>query len=80
MRTRIKNGDTWSPLTEATFVMDAARAGPSNLVVSEFHYHPPDPTPEEAARGFNDGNDFEFIELMNISRTQTVDTLLSQTN
>ena len=28
---------------------------------------------EEAARGFNNGNDFEFIELMNISRTQTVD-------
>lgn len=73
LRARVLDGTTWSPLTEATYVMDAAPAGSSNLVVSEFHYHPPDPTPEEVARGFNSGNDFEFIELMNISRTQTVD-------
>ena len=73
LRARVLDGTTWSPLTEATYVMDAAPAGPSNLVVSEFHYHPPDPTPDEVARGFNSGNDFEFIELMNISRTQTVD-------
>ncbi|MFM8617319.1 MAG: CotH kinase family protein [Opitutaceae bacterium] len=73
LRARVLDGTTWSPLTEATYVMDAAPAGPANLVVSEFHYHPSDPTPDEIARGFNSGNDFEFIELMNISRSQTVD-------
>ncbi|MBI5769339.1 MAG: CotH kinase family protein [Verrucomicrobia bacterium] len=73
VRTRIKQGDTWSPLTEATFVMEAVPASAANLVVSELHYHPPDPTPAELAAGFNNGNDFEFIELMNISRTQSVD-------
>ncbi len=73
VRTRIKNGNTWSPLTEATFVLGSAPASAANLVVSELHYHPADPTPAELAAGFNDGNDFEFIELMNISRTQSVD-------
>jgi hypothetical protein len=73
VRTRIKNGNTWSPLTEATFVLGAAPASAANLVVTELHYHPADPTPAELAAGFNDGNDFEFIELMNISRTQSVD-------
>lgn len=73
LRARIRNGETWSPLTEATFVLEAVPASAANLVVSEFHYHPSDPTPEELAAGFNNGNDFEFIELMNISRTQSVD-------
>ncbi len=73
VRARIKNGDSWSPLTEATFISEAAPADAANLVVSELHYHPPDPTPAELAAGFNNGNDFEFIELLNISRTQTVD-------
>ncbi|MEY2877751.1 MAG: hypothetical protein RLZZ15_131, partial [Verrucomicrobiota bacterium] len=73
VRTRIRNGATWSPLTEAIFVSDATPASAANLVVSEFHYHPADPTPAELTAGFNNGNDFEFIELMNISRTQSVD-------
>ncbi|MDP3071071.1 MAG: CotH kinase family protein [Opitutaceae bacterium] len=73
VRTRIRSGTTWSPLTEATFVLDATPATAANLVVSELHYHPTDPTPAELAAGFNSGNDFEFIELMNISRTQSVD-------
>ena len=37
------------------------------LRVSEVHYHPADPTPEEVAAGFTDKNDFEFVELENIS-------------
>lgn len=73
VRTRIRHGTIWSPLTEATFVTDAAPAAAANLVVSELHYHPADPTAAERAAGFNDGSDFEFIELMNISRTQSID-------
>ncbi len=73
VRARIRNGSTWSPLTEATFVSDAVPATAANLVVSELHYHPTDPTPAELAAGFNDGSDFEYLELANSSRTQSVD-------
>ncbi len=73
LRTRIRNGSTWSPLTEATFVVESAPASATNLVVSELHYHPPDPTPAELAAGLNQDNDFEFVELMNISRTTAID-------
>lgn len=73
VRARVRLGDTWSPLTEATYVLGSVPAGPENLVVSELHYHPPDPTAAEREAGFNTGNDFEFIELMNISRTQAID-------
>ncbi len=73
LRTRIRNGSTWSPLTEATFVVESAPASAANLVVSELHYHPPDPTPAELAAGLNQDNDFEFVELMNISRTTAID-------
>ncbi|MBL9187130.1 MAG: CotH kinase family protein [Opitutaceae bacterium] len=73
LRTRIRNGNTWSPLTEATFVVESVPASAANLVVSELHYHPPDPTPAELAAGLNQDNDFEFVELMNISRTTALD-------
>ena len=73
VRTRIKNGTTWSPLTEATFVVDAVPASAANLVVTELHYHPGDPTAAEIALGYNKENDFEFIEMANISTTQAID-------
>jgi Lamin Tail Domain/Domain of unknown function (DUF4457)/CotH kinase protein len=47
----------------------AAAAG--NLVISELHYHPSDPSPSEIAAGFDDNDDFEFVEVRNIG-TQTV--------
>ncbi|MEM7385001.1 MAG: lamin tail domain-containing protein, partial [Verrucomicrobiota bacterium] len=43
----------------------------SNLVLSEFHYHPAPPTTDEAAAGFT-SSDFEFIELHNRG-AQTID-------
>lgn len=73
VRTRIRSGSNWSPLSVATFALDAVPANATNLVISELHYHPADPTPDEIARGFTSGTDFEFIELLNASRTQTVD-------
>jgi hypothetical protein len=67
VRTRIQNGTTWSPLTEAIFVVGGSAPVPGELVVSQLHYHPTDPTPAELALGYNKENDFEFIELLNIS-------------
>src|SRR5690606_23274717 len=38
---------------------------PANLAISEIMYHPADPSGAEEAAGFNDKNEFEFIELLN---------------
>jgi len=62
--TRVKarsfDGFEWSALNEALFWVSS-----STLVVTELHYHPADPTDAEQAAGFDDENDFEFIELYN---------------
>jgi hypothetical protein len=42
-----------------------------NLVISEIHYHPAPPTGSELDASA-DADEFEFIEVMNISKTQTV--------
>jgi hypothetical protein len=69
------NDDHWSHWSQPVqFVagnatsVDLAEA----LRVSEINYNPADPTPAERAAGFTDNNDFEFIELINIS-DQTID-------
>ncbi|MDB4304608.1 lamin tail domain-containing protein [bacterium] len=72
-KARIRNGSTWSALTEATFTVELTAPSASNLVISEFLYHPPNPSPDEIAAGFIDDDNFEFIELLNISSTETLD-------
>jgi hypothetical protein len=57
---RAFDGSRWSGVTDSTFVVFAP-----TLRVSELHYHPADPTPDEYAAGFTDADDFEFIELIN---------------
>ncbi len=42
-------------------------ASSGNLAISEIMYHPPDPTPAEFFAGFTDAEDFEFIEVVNLS-------------
>lgn len=42
-------------------------ASAESVVISELHYHPADPSSAEAAAGFGDADDFEFVELQNIS-------------
>ncbi|WP_341407358.1 lamin tail domain-containing protein [Luteolibacter soli] len=67
LRARALSGATWSAMTEATFLLDTDPASPSNLAISEIHYHPADPSPSEITAGFEDGSDFEFVELLNTS-------------
>lgn len=38
----------------------------ASLRVTELMYHPAPPTPAERAAGFNDGDDFEFVEVANV--------------
>jgi hypothetical protein len=47
-------------------------AAADNLVISEMHYHPANPTTAEIAAGFTDADDFEYLEFQNISPS-TVD-------
>jgi hypothetical protein len=59
----------WTPVTEATFVVSTVPASASNLVVSEIMYNPSQPTAPEIAAGYNDGNMFEYLEVMNIGNS-----------
>lgn len=67
IKARAFDGIEWSALNEATFSV-----GTPTLAVTELHYHPSAPTAEEQAAGFDDENDFEFVELVN-SGTTTLD-------
>ncbi len=55
-------------------------AAADNLVVSAINYHPAEPGPAETNAGFTDRNDFEFIELRNISSTPVLLTGVQFTN
>jgi len=59
-RARVLNGAEWSALHEASFVV-----GTPELVISELHYHPSNPSAAEILAGFTDENAFEFVELFN---------------
>jgi len=60
VRARVRNGNVWSALNEATFAIDSM-----GLVVSEFMYDPLPPSEAEIAAGHTNGEDFEFFELLN---------------
>ena len=49
----------------AGYAIGLQAVGAANLTISELTYHPAGPTPEEVAAGFNDPDNFEFIELRN---------------
>ena len=65
LRVRALSGTTWSALTEATFLLDTEAASPANLAISEILYHPAEPSPTEVSAGFDDGEEFEFVEIVN---------------
>jgi hypothetical protein len=44
-------------------------ASAANIVISEIHYHPAEPSASEHAAGYDEADDFQFIELHNISNT-----------
>ncbi len=68
VKARARNTTTaeWSPITAATFAPEAVPASAVNLVIAELMYHPPDATLAEAALGYRNADDFEFVRLQNI--------------
>lgn len=65
LKVRARSGTTWSAITEASFLLETEAASPANLAISEMLYHPVDPSGPEVTAGFDDANDFEFVELLN---------------
>ena len=63
-------GSIFNPVGDDSIVVtysgDEELASSENTIISEFMYHPADASPAEMAAGFNDQDDFEFIELLNI--------------
>jgi hypothetical protein len=70
LRARLVDGDTvmgtWSPISDATFIVHSVQ--PGDLAITEINYHPSLPTEQELAviPTLTD-NDFEFIEITNTS-------------
>ncbi|HUF63688.1 MAG TPA: FG-GAP-like repeat-containing protein [Verrucomicrobiales bacterium] len=58
-------GAAWSPGVASFSTLSEIEALRRWLVVSEFMYHPPKPSEVEAAAGFTDEDEFEFVELHN---------------
>ena len=64
---RVYDGEQWGAPAAATFIVGAEVADSSNLVISEIMYNPVGPSAAEIDAGFTDGDQFEYIELLNIS-------------
>lgn len=67
VKVRALNGEEWSAIDEAEFLVNSVPATSDNFRISEVHYHPGDATAAEIAAGFTDADDFEFVEFLNIS-------------
>lgn len=57
----------WSALTEAFFSPEPINANSSNLVISEIHFNPGNPSTSEELAVSTNADDFEFIELRNVA-------------
>lgn len=69
LRARVRSsGGEWSPLVEASFLIDQEQPSSANLVIAEFMYNPPSATLAEvqAPNAVTNGDDFEFVRLQNI--------------
>lgn len=68
LRARAYNSATgeWSALTSTFFSLNSTPASSNNLVISEIHYHPAEPTSAAEIAISTNRDDYEFIELLNI--------------
>lgn len=68
VRARVRTAEgEWSALNEQVFQVDVAPPSTGQLVVSELMYHPADPSAEELAAGFAEDQEFQWLELQNVS-------------
>ncbi|MEO8350963.1 MAG: CotH kinase family protein [Chthoniobacteraceae bacterium] len=57
----------WSALNTAYYSVGSVPADADNLVISEFNYHPAEPALPDEISVSTDRDDYEFVELMNVS-------------
>ena len=67
MRSRVLNGNEWSPLRETPFLVGSQPATAQNLAITEINYNPSEPSSQElTAVPDIDGQAFEYLELQNL--------------
>lgn len=66
LNARTLNNGEWSALT-SNYYTTGETPLPGQLVISEVHYHPANPSTAAELAASSDDSDFEFIELTNIS-------------
>ncbi len=69
---RARSGSDWSGPIQGTFLVGPL-ANASNLIITEIHYAPQGPQNSTELAVTSDPSDFEFMELMNVSLTDTID-------
>ncbi len=67
VKARVKSGTQWSPLLQATFLPSTSLPSPQNLTLSRIHYRPAPLSLSERTNGAQDRDDFEFLEIQNLS-------------
>ena len=66
---RTFDGLQWSAPEKIALIISDDLADRSNLVISEIMYRPPLPSEKEIAAGFDQREEFEYLEFLNISDT-----------
>ena len=66
LKARVLEGDAWSALSEAVFLTQQPTVDATSLRITEVHYNPASPRNNSQEEGY-DKDEFEFIELTNIS-------------
>lgn len=64
---RVRDGLFWGAPTVRPYAVGTTPASAESLMVSEVMYHPAEPSAVEIAAGYDDQDQFEFIEFVNIS-------------
>ena len=67
LNARVLDNGEWSALT-SNYYSTGSTPLPGDLVISEVHYHPSNPSTAAELAVSSDDGDFEFIELTNISQ------------
>ena len=67
--TKSTGGTDFTLLSDHTFGTDNAYPYLEDLVINEMMYHPAPPSADEIAAGFDDDEQFEFVEIYNTSAT-----------
>jgi hypothetical protein len=70
---RVYLNGVWSPLTQAFFSVSTEPASASNIVISEINYNPTNPSSPAELAVTPDKDEYEYIEVMNIRPSASVD-------